>query len=238
RVALPRDVCKVNYDLPRVFLPQDIIPSGDESISELVQKSAKWRRIVDSGVSFAVAFGMLEVGGEIDYIPEIVDFGCPQLYEREAMKTFSLEQREFYVLWKKNRRLPEANWAEDRTPREKCLSNDGPLMVHVRALRIIYENNDIDMENTVFWIQKHPCLIPLLKAVDKVHRNVLNAKTQAGQYDPRALQEMLAARRANKVANTILNRYQRATKCGSTSVTKALHANLVGVQARARKAPH
>ncbi|KAL1758786.1 hypothetical protein FB107DRAFT_258350 [Schizophyllum commune] len=168
---------------------------------------------------------MLEVGGEIDY-------------EREAMKTFSLEQREFYVLWKKNRRLPEANWEEDRTPREKCLSNDGPLLVHVRALRIIYENSDIDMENAVFWIQKHPCLIPLLKAVDKVHRNVLNAKTQAGQYDPRALQEMLAARKANKVANTILNRYQRATKCGSTSVTKALHANLVGVQARARKAPH
>ena len=54
---------------------------------------------------------MLEVGGEIDY-------------ELEAMKTFSLEQREFYVLWKKNRRLPEANWEEDRTPREKCFSNE------------------------------------------------------------------------------------------------------------------
>ncbi|KAI5894334.1 uncharacterized protein SCHCODRAFT_02624386 [Schizophyllum commune H4-8] len=225
RLVPPRDVCKVNYDLPRVFLPQEVIPTGDESVSEIVQKSAKWRRIVDSGASLAVAFGMLEVGGEINF-------------ELEAMKTFSLEQREFYVLWKKNRRLPEANWEEDRTPREKCLSHDGPLQVHVRALRIIYENNDIDMENAVFWIQKHPCLIPLLKAVDKVHRNVLNAKTHAGQYDPRALQEMLAARKANKVACTILNRYQRATKCGSTSVTKALHANLVGVQARARKAPH
>ncbi|TRM68504.1 hypothetical protein BD626DRAFT_481910 [Schizophyllum amplum] len=225
QVAPLRDPCKVNYDLPRIFDLSDVTPTGDESIAEIVQKSTKWRRIIEQGASLAVAFGMLDVGGSIDY-------------EREAMRSFTQVQAKLYGLWKQHRRLPEVDWANDRMPRASSVMNNVTVEGHTRTLRDIYQNDSIDEENTVFWTHKYVDLIPLLKAVDKVHSGARNAKTHAGQYDPRALQEMLAARKANKISSTILNRHQRAGKCGSTSLTKTLQVNLVGVRARAKKAPH
>jgi len=205
----------INFDADPLYNKADVLPDARDSLAQLVEKAARWERIVTSGRSLAVAFGMLEENAvELDY----------EALGRDAMTTV---ERELYDNWRAGGKAKPINAATDTKTWTGKTTSEKRDRFRLAALQTLTQNKKLGLDNLQWFYANRPTLIPLICAIEKVAAQ-RRQFTQGGTRDARELKEQQAARRAVGTAGAITNRYMEEIK----KLTRRIDNSLQAVHAR------
>lgn len=194
------------------------MPDGTESLMALASKMEALQAVVIAGNSLAVATGMKGTPAQTANT------------EEAAIKAMSLSEKSQYAAWKSGERLAVWDKATCRRPTASWNGGRKSLDMWTLALQMMYEDETLVVEHTVWHVTVHPWIVPCITAYGKVLR-ARSGLVDAGQaLTP---EEMAEYQTAKKILSTAAERVQKIMSVingYNQTITEASQA----IQARAK----
>lgn len=170
----------VHFEHRPEYGPDDLLCDSMDTLADIAIKISNAAEVVKRGGSLAVALGTIQEGE----IP--VDFST---LAKEGMSSQELDQ---YEAWEKGAKPPALDRDRDRAPVERNPSHKNRDEKRLAFFRKLYADNEMAVENLVWFQKQHPYLVPLIVAGSKV-LGVERGRTNNSQRDIRLLSEQQAA---------------------------------------------